>query len=89
MSNMYLYGGGYGKRKMTMHLNTRNTTKSVSFDNWTCLPALRVKLDGTKGYKKVMKSQDLIGLLKLIWGQCCWHDQNNDKMYTVISSLKI
>ena len=53
-----------------------------------CSPALRAQLEGTKGYEKINKDQDLIGLLKIIWELCCRHSINNDKTYAVISSLK-
>ena len=53
-----------------------------------CLLVLRAQLEGMKGYEKVNKSQDMIGVLKLIRALCCQHDQNNDKTYAVVSSLK-
>ena len=53
-----------------------------------CSPALRAQLEGTRGYKIVNSNQDMVQLLKLINGLCCQHDQNNNKTYAVVSSLK-
>ena len=30
----------------------------------------------------------MVELLKLIWGSSCQHDQNNDKIYAVVNSLR-
>ena len=45
-------------------------------------------MEGSKGYEKINKEQDLVKILKLTMGLHCCHDLNNDKTYAMILSLK-
>ena len=49
-------------------------------------------LSGTAGRIKGLQyselDQDVVELLKLLWGLGCRHDQNNKKTYAEVSSLK-
>ena len=46
------------------------------------------QLEGGKGFKTICKENDVVELLKLIQGFSCHHDQNNDKIYAVLNSLR-
>ena len=51
-----------------------------------CSPALIAQLEGTKGFVKVKANQDIVELLKMIKALCCCHDQNNNEIYSVVTS---
>ena len=53
-----------------------------------CSPALRAQLEGTKGFEKINADQDVVELLQMIRDISCRHDQNTDKTYAIVQSLK-
>ena len=71
------------KKLFTMH---QKTAYLVVISQ--CLPALHAQLEGMKGYWTINTNQDIVKVLKLIWGLCCRHDQNTDHTYAVVTSLK-
>ena len=53
-----------------------------------CSPSLHSQLEGGKGFEKICKENDVVELLKLIWGLSYSHDQNNDKTNAILNSLR-
>ena len=53
-----------------------------------CSLALKVQLEGSKGYEKTNIDQDVVELLWLIWSICCQHEQNACETYAMVRSMK-
>ena len=49
---------------------------------------LRSQFEGAKTFEETCEKNDIVKLLKLIHGFCCKHNQNNNKYYAVINSLR-
>ena len=53
-----------------------------------CSPSLRSQLEGGKGFEEICKNYDVVKLLKMIRGFSCRHDQNNDRIFAAIQSIR-
>ncbi len=48
-----------------------------------CMPELKSKLEGSKGYEATKKNNDVVKLLIMIRGYCCQFDSLNDEYMSI------
>jgi hypothetical protein len=53
-----------------------------------CSNEMRVKLNGTSGYKQLKKDNDVIALLAMVRGYCCQFDALNDEYVGLVGAIK-
>jgi hypothetical protein len=53
-----------------------------------CSNELRVKLEGTSGYKLCKKENNVIMLLTMIRGYCCQFDALNNEYVAIVTAMK-
>ena len=51
-------------------------------------PSLNLQLEGAPNFVETYKKNDIFELLKLIRALCCKHNQNDDKVYVVMNSIR-
>jgi hypothetical protein len=53
-----------------------------------CLSEMKVKVNGTSGYKQSMNDNDVIALLTMIQGYCCKFDALNNEYVGLVGAFK-
>ena len=53
-----------------------------------CLPELKNKLKGTKGYDAAKDDNDIIELMKMVRSYCCQFDTLNDEYMSIVGAIK-
>ncbi len=53
-----------------------------------CSGEMKVKLNGTSGYKQLKNDNDMIALLTMIQGYCCKFDALNNKYVGLVGAFK-
>ncbi len=74
------------KYRMERYKGNKSNAWALIYDQ--CLPELKNKLEGTKGYDNVKRTNDMAKLLIMIRGYCCQFDLLRDKYMAIVAAIK-